>query len=210
MKYLLFDGTEADLPFLPNTIAAQLMPRQDSPLAATLAPISTVAESRGMDGGVNAQTRFIRLKHYYVVPQVGYQFAVSASDVVLPGESSSSAAFQLGNVVEIKSTRTIVPVVAAFWGQPPRGRIVKVHEFWRLQPTRVLGEVDPAALPGWLETKEGSRFRIMPRVDTRLFVIQELTRRGTRVVPYTFLPREFTSLISVTGEVLERFEVSPT
>jgi hypothetical protein len=192
-------------PILPGTSGGLLLPRTGLEVAAVQAPLSTTLRSTALDGDWLSEIR-IDQGDYHVLPQVGYHYAVNPHDVQVGGATNSAATYLLGDKAEVTTERTMVPVLAQFWRERRQGE-TPVHAMYTIVAVHVLGEIDPAAT-GVLYTNCG-KFRLGPGLapSPRQLLLAEQTGNNVRVVPDTFVVRQFAYWIKAGGEIREQFEL---
>lgn len=199
--YKLRANTHAYLPpFVYGTTDLVAIHRPDTPLACARVGISAQLTNRNLQGECCAELQLGPFD-YQVVTQPGNQFIVATLDVVASEEQvdQSYAAFRLGVAVNATLDRPIASVVNAFWQQ--RGQVISVHELWRRRNALVLGQIAPnVGAKAWLETDNGQFL-----AEPGSYVIQEFSGRGVRIVPHTYMGREFETLRTPFGEVVEEF-----
>lgn len=217
MEYKLVPGQPSVLPcFKPSTERTLLIPRPDTALATVIAPAPQTITNLDMAGKWSS-THIVKAGSFHVVPQVGCGYVADPEDVQTMGNASPRATFLLGEQAVPSARRTITPVLYTIWSRFGY-QDVAVHDLFRIAPAMVIGEIAPEAAPGLLQTQHGTALRInfggWPR--ERLLLVceqsegEDETYRGIRLVPLTYLVREFASWVSQDGTVIEEFKVALT
>lgn len=193
-------------PLIPGTEGGLLLPRPGLEVAAVRAPTNTKLITTALDGDWLAEIA-LREGDFHVLPQVGYHYAVNAHDVQIGTAANSAATYIFGDPATATVDRTMVPVLVQFWRERLK-KAVPVHATLTIVAVKVLGEIAPEAV-GILHTNCG-KFRLGPNLaaSPRQLIIAERTGNNIRVVPDTFLVRQFAMWTTKGGEVREEFALS--
>jgi hypothetical protein len=226
MQYNLLPDRAPTLPyFLPGTSGTKLTPREGRLLAAMRLPYQhqrledTPDEQpsvlkftiTGIDGpdGTPVGEFLVFASDWLIVPQPGYAYAMRNSCVQpLGGATTAEPTLrQHRKASPDELTRTTVGAIQGVW-QASGGPDVPVYGLARLKAAYVYGEVAPHAKEAALSVFGGT-FVLDPEkwIDKRLLLISESDRARScpRVVPLTYLAREFAAWTREDGTVIVDF-----
>jgi hypothetical protein len=194
--YVLESGRRNLPPYMHSQRLFLALPRRDEPLACVLPGLRVMAHVTGMDGQRVAEFT-ITTQQADVMPQVGYHFPVNSSNISPAEPYNHQLPFLIGNQVEVTPQRPIAPALAGYWARQYDELNLPVYELWRQLPAFVLGVVPENAADEWIMTDDGT-WRLLPEA----YLLCELDGTGARVVPPTFMVREFRGLAELGSETL--------
>lgn len=227
MQYNLLPDRAPTLPsFLPGTAGTQLTPREDRLLAAMQLPYQhqrlreesddeqpnvlkfTIPGIDGPDGTAVGEF-LVFASDWLIVPQPGYAYAMRNACVQpLGGATTPEPTLRQTRKAHLtEHNRTTVGAIQRLW-RASHGPDVPVYGLTRLKPAYVYGEIAPHAKEAALSVFGGT-FVLDPEkwIDKRLLLISESDRARScpRVVPLTYLAREFAAWTREDGTVIVDF-----
>lgn len=214
-------GTAGTLLFpRPNTLIAGMqvpcrISRGEDPDDGPHRPLPLIIQGINLSDDPNVEAAVMQLVmpgDWLVVAQPGYAYVLRSALVRTPEEEKEGAPVVRERKAEFsEGTRPTVASIQAIW-QHVHGPDVPVYGLRRTAPAYVYGEIDPRTRPGKLLVFGGeSNVDSDVWVDKRLFLISEADpkRSCPRIVPMTYLTREYQQWKRADGSLIEDFGAIP-